>query len=133
MGPASSVILCEQDRGFNRALWVGNIEIGQCRSSTNPHSLTVGLETFIVAEPRFRERRSLSRNRISSRVKFYTVNSKKVNRVSIIPFIMPYDAFYLPLQALTPSVHKTHDHIKKLIQHYLHHCHYDTDHGNKSS
>lgn len=81
-------------------------------SSTNPHSLTVGLETLRVAEPRFREKRYLSRNRISTRVKFYTVNSKKVNRVPIISFVMPYDAFYLSLQALT------HDHIKKLIQHY---------------
>lgn len=61
------------------------------------------------------ERGDLSRDRISTGVKCYTVNSNKVNRVSIIPFIMPCDAFYLSHQAVTPSVHETHDHIKKLL------------------
>lgn len=41
-----------------------------------------------IAEPRFGERRSVSRTSISTRVVFYTVNSKKINRVSIFPSLL---------------------------------------------
>lgn len=78
------------------------------------------------AEPRFGER-SVSRTSISTRVMFYTVKSKKINSVHIsLPF------FFFSLQAVIPSVHKTHYRIKKLIRHYLHHYHYAIKYGNNS-
>lgn len=76
-------------------------------------------------EPRFGER-SVSRTSISTRVMFYSVKSK-INRVSVFPCL-----FFFSLQAVIPSVHKTHYRIKKLIRHYLHHYHYAIKHGNKS-
>jgi len=57
-------------------------------------------------EPRFGERRSVSRTSISTKVMFYTVNNNKMNRVSIFPRLLFITGCYTFCSQDTPPHQK---------------------------